>query len=70
MVHVDRQLHGVWAAFTAQSVLRFRGVSQNLGTARVISVRARFHPANAALTQEFALKTVLRINPDDQPRLG
>ena len=30
----------------------------------------RFHPANAALTHEFVSKTVLGINPDDQPRWG
>jgi alkylation response protein AidB-like acyl-CoA dehydrogenase len=30
----------------------------------------RFHPANSALTHEFVSKTVLGINPDDQPRWG
>ena len=30
----------------------------------------RFHPANAALTHEFVSKTVLGINPDEQPRWG
>ncbi len=30
----------------------------------------RFHPLNAALTHEFVGKTVLGINPDDQPRWG
>ena len=30
----------------------------------------RFHPANSALTHELVAKTVLGINPDDQPRWG
>ena len=30
----------------------------------------RFHPANSALTHEFAAKMTLGINPDEQPRWG
>ena len=30
----------------------------------------RIHPANAALSHEFAAKTALGINPDEQPRWG
>lgn len=30
----------------------------------------RFHPANSALTHEFVAKTVLGIDPDEQPRWG
>jgi alkylation response protein AidB-like acyl-CoA dehydrogenase len=30
----------------------------------------RFHPANSALAHEFAAKTALGINPDEQPRWG
>jgi alkylation response protein AidB-like acyl-CoA dehydrogenase len=30
----------------------------------------RFHPLNSALAHEFVAKTVLGINPDDQPRWG
>lgn len=30
----------------------------------------RLHPANAALTHELVTKTVLGIDPDEQPRWG
>src|SRR4029079_6629029 len=30
----------------------------------------RIHPANASLTRELVAKTVLGINPDEQPRWG
>ena len=47
-------------------IFRASGIERLWRDARL----GRIHPANAMLTHEFVAKTVLGINPDEQPRWG
>ncbi len=47
-------------------IFRASGIERLWRDARL----GRIHPANALLTHEFVAKTVLGINPDEQPRWG
>jgi alkylation response protein AidB-like acyl-CoA dehydrogenase len=69
----SRAVEGVWKVVdTALDLSGGFGMFKKSELERLFrDARAgRFHPANAALTHEFVAKTVLGINPDDQPRWG
>jgi alkylation response protein AidB-like acyl-CoA dehydrogenase len=68
-----RAVEGSWRVVDAAldlaggfGVFRRAGIERLFRDARL----GRIHPANSMLTHELVAKTVLGINPDEQPRWG